>query len=852
MLSALALLVSAIPSPPKIDDILARPYTPEVPFGSSGDRLWATSPQGWGFTEGVNFLYLTNTSVFGVTIRSGSTFYRVGSADYFPSHIHMHGKAGPPEMTATASFTFSGDSTANPLTEPFKPEKRWTCWSSGHRTDWYIVDLGAKRSVRGVDLWFFDDRPKGECAPPESVLIERRVGEVWEAVATDPAAPQKGRTDFQFRAPVEAEALRFTFRNLGEKLYTGLYGVKPNLGAPDSSGAGTLHVEGDKWITRDDVLVSTITLANRTRKRQPYDVSMRPDERSRRGVDVDGYRLATRFGAADERDGSGFSFRFTGVLAPGETKRINFGCGVATTEEQAALRLIDWIDAKDPLADQVKQYQVWFTNNAPSFVCSDPLVTKMFYHRLYNLKKNSMNPRLGRLNHRAFSEGRWRSGWYSNVISYGAGHQIRESRWLRDPSYAWGHLQTFTENPRPDGIYPSHVTPKGQQGGRYTDWITASAWDAYLVHPDKHLLASVLPAMIANAEGWRKVYGWGGSPLLVVDDHWWTGMEWQPSFFSFNGYKTDREDPLRRVDLTAYNYGNETAVANACRVLGDSRAPDFAARAAETKAAVQKQMWNPETNWFHSLRASDGAMSPAKEIIGIYPFAFDLPDARFVSAWQTLLDPNLFWTKWPLASASKDCPAFAQNGWPMGPGGRGCMWNGPSWPHANGLAMTAMENTLRRFRPPFPLPDDRAGRGKRQGMGVHLPLTKDDFYNLFMSFTKVQYVNGQPWTGEFYNGDTGEWKTRERDYNHSIWLDPLIGGLVGIVPRSDDVLEIDPLLPEGKWSYWKLDNQWYHGHRLTVAFQNRRFTVAVDGRRVFSAAKPTHLTLTLARHNATN
>src|SRR5689334_22959393 len=36
-----------------VDKVLARPYDSDVPFGSSGDRLWATSPQGWAFREGV-------------------------------------------------------------------------------------------------------------------------------------------------------------------------------------------------------------------------------------------------------------------------------------------------------------------------------------------------------------------------------------------------------------------------------------------------------------------------------------------------------------------------------------------------------------------------------------------------------------------------------------------------------------------------------------------------------------------------------------------------------------------------------------------------------------------------------
>src|SRR5690348_9603483 len=43
-----------------VDRILAHPYDSDVPFGSSGDTIWATSPQGWGFREGVNYLYYSN------------------------------------------------------------------------------------------------------------------------------------------------------------------------------------------------------------------------------------------------------------------------------------------------------------------------------------------------------------------------------------------------------------------------------------------------------------------------------------------------------------------------------------------------------------------------------------------------------------------------------------------------------------------------------------------------------------------------------------------------------------------------------------------------------------------------
>ena len=435
------------------------------------------------------------------------------------------------------------------------------------------------------------------------------------------------------------------------------------------------------------------------------------------------------------------------------------------------------------------------------------------------------------------------------MISYGAAHQVDEARWLRDPSYAWGHVQTWAENPRPDGVFPSHISPKGQQGGQYTDWIASTAWDAYLVHPDKKILNDVAEPLARNVEGWRKTYGgakfgYQDSPLLVVDSHWWTGMEWQPSFFSFADYQTgggsgeDRKymTSLRRVDLAAYNFANATNVSNVYRELGRvDDAKRLQQLADDTQRELLAQMWNAQTHWFHSLRAEDNKLSPTREIIGIYPFAFDVPTKRhgYERAWNTALDPALFWTAWPPASVSKDCPAYAQNGWPVGPGGSICMWNGPSWPHANSLVMNAMANTLRHY--------DKSA------------LTREKLLELFTSFTRVQYKNQDsafPWTGEFYNGDTGEWKTAQRDYNHSTWIDPLVRHLIGLVPRNDDMLEIESLLPEKAWSYYVLDGQSYRGHDVTVAWDAeggrvapgfQGYAVYLDGKEVYRGTRPTRV-----------
>ena len=115
-----------------------------------------------------------------------------------------------------------------------------------------------------------------------------------------------------------------------------------------------------------------------------------------------------------------------------------------------------------------------------------------------------------------------------------------------------------------------------------------------------------------------------------------------------------------------------------------------------------------------------------------------------------------------------------------------------------------------------------------------------------------------PWIDESLHPDTGAWVTREalhaqdrldrdrgRDYNHSTFCDPVITGLVGLRPRADEILEVDPLLPDGAWSYFCLDRVRYHGHDLCVLYdatgtrygRGSGLRVHVDGREV--VASPT-------------
>jgi hypothetical protein len=473
-------------------------------------------------------------------------------------------------------------------------------------------------------------------------------------------------------------------------------------------------------------------------------------------------------------------------------------------------------DARDLAQAQVDRYQSWFDANLAYFDCSDPWIRKMYYHRAYVLRKNMLDARLGRMQWPTQSEGRWRSSWYPNVISYGAAHQVREARWLRDPKYWQGHLRTWAENQKANGVYPSHVTTRGAAGGQYTDWITSTAWDGHLVHPDREFLSKLVEELAANVRGWQRQRDADGDGLLEVDSHWWTGMEYQPSFFFFSDFKVSkdfdqpaRQVTLERVDLTAYNYGNSAAVARIYRLLGQpAKAREFADLAEKISRALATKMWRPQRQYFYSLDAASHRLADVKEVIGVYPFYFGMvPWGKgYESAWLSILDPGQFWTKWPVASASRECPAYSQTNWPGDGRAAGCMWNGPTWPHANSVVMTAMARTI---------------RATRDQVGNHSPLKRAHLWELFTSFTRAQFRDQDleyPWTGEFYNGDTGQWKTAERDYNHSTWLDILIPDLLGLVPRDDETVEIDPLMPADAVRFFILDGQRYHGRDVTIVW----------------------------------
>ena len=131
---------------------------------------------------------------------------------------------------------------------------------------------------------------------------------------------------------------------------------------------------------------------------------------------------------------------------------------------------------------------------------------------------------------------------------------------------------------------------------------------------------------------------------------------------------------------------------------------------------------------------------------------------------------------------------------------------------------------------------------------------KYGYFKYLLTYARSHRYRGKPYIGEYLDEQTGVWlkpdSNRSRYYNHSTFCDLVISGLVGLVPREDDTVVVDPLVPSTAWDWFCLDNVSYHGRTLTVVWdrtgekyrKGAGLRVFADGRRIAHAEGLTRVT----------
>ena len=448
--------------------------------------------------------------------------------------------------------------------------------------------------------------------------------------------------------------------------------------------------------------------------------------------------------------------------------------------------------------------------NVPRFACPDKDIERTYYFRWWTFRK-----------HLKKTDGGWRVteflpkvSWSGkdNTIVCPAGHHFREGRWLRDPKYIADLARFWLAD------------PEATHRWSYSSWLFTGTRLFAEVSGRDELPCELLDAAVAYYRRWEKGFvrtsqklpmgGDGKGGFLSIDDREGTEIS-----LGGNGYK-----PL----MSSAMWSEANAIAEVARASGRTElADEFADKAAKNLESILANCWNGDIGFFTTATA-DGTKGTVRELHGYAPWYFGVPTGKMAD-WTQLSDTNGFAAAYGLTFPERRAPGFA-----LDYRGHECKWNGPSWPFATSIALTALANDL------------------------HSSPSRGLFASLLWQYAAAHKRTRpvqedtwevQPWIDENLNPDKPEWisrkmilesatmraafpKERGKDYNHSTFCDLVISGLVGVVPNANGGLTVDPLAP-ADWDYFVLENLRYRGHDVDIRWRRGSgLTVTVDGREV--------------------
>ena len=467
----------------------------------------------------------------------------------------------------------------------------------------------------------------------------------------------------------------------------------------------------------------------------------------------------------------------------------------------------------------------WLKANIPLFDCSNKKFEDMYYFRWFAWEKHVVHTK---------EFGYLITEWLPKpkLANYGvlpdaAPFHLGEARWLRNQKIAEDYARYW-------------ITP-GTRARLYSFALASSVRDVTLATGDKQLGISMLPGLIANYKAW-------------------VATQYDPSVGLF--WSIDTRDAMEksisgdgyRPTLNSYMVGDARAIADIAREAGEPAvAKEYEAKADTLEQTVESKLWDPKAKFYEvvspaldsGIRKEKKFKNPGtvlkfanvRELIGYIPWEYYKPALSHAVAWEQLFNPLGFAGKYGPTTAERRSPRFNF------PSNDQCTWNGPSWPYATTQTLLALANLL---------------NGPKQ-----LYIGERQYYQLFTNYIRGQHLtlaDGKKidWIDEDLSADTDEWIAKDKliakhswkvgrgnYYNHSGFADPLITGLIGLRPQAGRELVLHPLLPPDEWSYFALDGLPYHGHLLTIVYDQtgghyhvgRGLTVFVDGKKL--ASRPT-------------
>ena len=448
----------------------------------------------------------------------------------------------------------------------------------------------------------------------------------------------------------------------------------------------------------------------------------------------------------------------------------------------------------------------WLSDNVPLLECPDEVIEQNYYYRWWSFRKHLVKSPEGFV-FTEFIEPVKHAGKY-NTISCAAGHHIYEGRWLKNTTYLQDYINFW--------LYHADVGQSKQRFHQFSSWIDDAIYQNYLVKPDAAFVKRILPALDKDYAKWEEQRQLPGGLFWQFDVK--DGME--------ESVSGSRKEENRRPTISSYMYGNANALASIAALSdNDTLVNKYKIKAAQLKKLVQDSLWDSSEFFFKTKMAKGAGLAKAREAIGFIPWAFNLPadKADYAKAWSQILDTAGFNAPWGLPTAERREPTFRTRGT-----GHSCEWDGAIWPFASSQTLKGMANLLTNYK-------------------NHGEMNAGVFYSELHKYAASHQKNGKPYLGEYQDEKNGEWlkgdNPRSSFYNHSTFCDLVINDLIGLKPRADNAIGFYPLIPEGKWNWFLLDQVSYHGKMLTILWdktgakykKGKGLHIYADGKEVYLA-----------------
>lgn len=485
----------------------------------------------------------------------------------------------------------------------------------------------------------------------------------------------------------------------------------------------------------------------------------------------------------------------------------------------------------------------WFLRNIPFVEIDDAQIQQIYYYRwkLYRSHIREIGAQ-GTTVLEFLDDVPWAGEPYTDLNDSSSFH-ILEGRWLRNPAIVdslidhlyvgGGNDRHFSESIAAATEASTRVTGNAEPGIRHLDsmqyifnvWDDHFDWKRNLYWVESLADATEYTISSIDASG----AGFTSEPSRDQNHNGFTGG------FAF------------RPTINSYQFGNALAIARFARLAGQHEvAAEYERRAERLRAAVLGQLWNPELRHFtdryqrSTPTATEGDFIRGREMAGYLPWFYELPPRNaaekkgsvdYDAAWRHVLSPAELAGPHGLRTVEPSYPRYmVQYRYDDASGKPECQWNGPSWPFQTSQTLTALANLLNDDQQPY--------------------ITRADYLRLLRQYTAQHILSlGHPDIQEDYNPDTGQpivGLARSHHYSHSTYDDLILSGLIGIRPRADEVLEVNPLLPTETPSgtrhirYFAVQGVLYHGHEVSAIYDadgsrykiGRGLTVFVDGKRV--------------------